>query len=81
MQRRTLDLYAETGDVTRLARLWGIHDQSVTVEQEPSLLQPLPVVTVHGPYGGEKFRFTATRAALESFARELLAHLRKECTD
>lgn len=58
---------------TRVARLTGLHDETVTVEQWGGDIHYDPVVLVHGPKGAEKYRFAATADELVRFARDVLA--------
>jgi len=66
-------------DSRQIARLTGINGATLTVETiqfiEDSANQESVggLILIHGPQGGEKYRIATSKAAINTFARELLA--------
>ena len=71
--RAQTDAFVSIHGDTRVARLTGLHDETVTVEKWGGDIQYDPVILVHGPKGAEKYRFAASSEELVQFARDILA--------
>jgi hypothetical protein len=71
--REQTDAFVSIHGDTRVARLTGLHGETVTVEQWGGDIHYDPVVLVHGPKGAEKYRFAATGDELVAFAHNVLA--------
>jgi len=63
---------AQDPDSFRVARLTGTYGETITAEAWPAYVG-VPLLLVHGPKGGEKYRLAATREELVKFARDILA--------